>query len=162
MMEEEEAASTKWAQSQAKHLLRNDIIAGIVTKEMSPKSVYTMRPCYSKYKYTNFRNNLLSLRKAVERDLGRAEVDEQAYLHDKALFGMTADGSWNRSEAYKLLKDDIQKGKLEGKLPKQVYNSRLEYQDYSLQKFRRQIYHEQTRQGKLEVLRRDVIRGSIG
>ena len=153
MMEEEEDVSTKWAQSQAKYLLRNDIISGIVTKEMSAKSIYMMRPCYSKFKYKNFRTNLRSLRKLVERDFVRAEVDEQAYLHDKALFGITADGAWHRSDACKLLKDDILKGKLEGKKPKEVYESRAEYQEYSLQKLRSQVYHEHTRQEKIKSIK---------
>ena len=74
---------TQWSKSEAKFQLREDIIQGIVTKDMKPKEVYNMRPVYSDYKYTNFRTNLRSLRHGVKRDLSRAESDEAAYMHDK-------------------------------------------------------------------------------
>ena len=83
---------TKWSKSEAKLMLQNDIIGGIVIKDMKAKEVYEMRPCYKDYKYTNFRTNLRSLRVAVKKDLGRAEEDEAAYLHDKRLFGEDAAG----------------------------------------------------------------------
>ena len=89
---------TKWAKSEAKFLLRDDIIGGVVTKDMKPKEVYEMRPCYKDYKYTNFRTNLRTLRVAVKKDLGQAEEDEAAYLHDKSLFGKDTTVGWHRSE----------------------------------------------------------------
>ena len=99
---------------------------------MTPKDVYAMRPCYSRYKYTNFVTNLRNLRKAIAKDLRRAEDDEKYYLHDKDLFSETANGAWHRSKAYDLLKNDIRTGKLDGKKPKEVYNTRVEYQVYPL------------------------------
>ena len=72
-----------WVKSDAKFYLREDIIGRTVTKDMEPKDVYNMRPEYKEYKYNNLRVNLLSLRKAVKRDLGRAELDQEFYLHDK-------------------------------------------------------------------------------
>ena len=124
----------KWAKSDAKFLLREDVIGGIVTAEMKPKEVYDMRDCYADYKYENFRANLRSLRLAVKEGLSRAEADEEAYLDDKALYGKTADGAWHRSVAYTLLKDDMRTGKVDGKKPKEVYDSRKEYKTFTLKK----------------------------
>ena len=112
---------------------------------MKPKEVYNMRPVYSDYKYTNFRTNLRSLRHGVKRDLSRAESDEAAYMHDKNLIIESASKPWHRSDAYKLLKEDIGSGKAEGVKPQGLYNSRIEYKEFPLKKFRNQIYHEQDR-----------------
>ena len=120
---------------------------------MEPKDVYNMRPEYKEYKYNNFRTNLLSLRKAVKRDLGRAELDREFYLHDKNLLqgGLNSD-AWHRSEAYELLKDDIKDGKVVGTKPKEIYTSRMEYQAFPLKKFRNQIYVEQERLRKKKMI----------
>ena len=112
-----------------------------------------MRDCYADYKYENFRTNLRSLRLSVKNGLSRAEADEEAYLHDKALYGKTADGAWHRSVAYTLLKDDIKTGKIVGRKPKEVYESRNEYKTFPLKKFRNQIYHEHERIEKINLIK---------
>ena len=143
----------KWGSSKEKFLLREDIIGGVVTKEMKAKEVYKMRECYSKFKYENFRSNLRSLRKAVKDGLDRAETDEAAFLHDMHLFGEKADGAWHRSDAYKVLKDEIKKGKVEGKKPKVIYNGKSEFKAFPLAKFRNQIYHEHVRIEKEKLIK---------
>ena len=148
-----EIKKIKWGSSEEKFLLREDIISGVVTKEMKAKEVYKTRECYSKFKYENFRSNLRTLRKAVKDGLGRAERDEAAFLHDKNLFGKKADGAWHRSDAYKVLKHEIKKGKLEGKKPKEIYNSKSEFKSFPLPKFRNQIYHEIVRMEKEKLIK---------
>ena len=98
---------------------------------MKPKEVYDMRDCYADYKYENFRSNLRSLRLAVKEGLSPAEADEEAYLHDKTLFGKTADWAWHQFVAYTLLKDDIRTGQVDGGKPKEVYESRNEYKTFT-------------------------------
>ena len=144
---------TPWAKSDAKFKLREDIIGGVVTKDMRPSEVYNMRPEYMDYNYQKFRTNLLSLRKAVKNNLGQAELDRDCYLHDKRLFQKDSDCEvWHRAEAYKLLKNDIKDGKVEGTKPRELYKSRIEYQDFPLVKFRNQIYHEQARLRKKKMI----------
>ena len=143
----------QWKESEAKFLLRDDIIGGIVTSDMTPKEVYKMRDCYSDYKYERFRSNLRSLRLAVKNGLERAEKDEEAFLHDMNLFGKQAEGKWHRSDAYKILKEDIKSGQLKDKKPKEVYNSRHEYHAFTLTKFRKQVYHEHDRIQKLQMIK---------
>ena len=126
-----------WAKSDARFYLREDLISGIITKNMKAKEVYDMRPEYKKYKYENFRSNLLSLQIAVKRDLGRAEIDNECYQHDKHLFRGDSNlnsKAWHRSDAYNILKEDIKGGRVEGMKPKEIYNSRREYQAFSLKK----------------------------
>ena len=144
-----------WAKSDAKFYLREDVISGIISKNMKAKDVYNMRPQYKEYKYENFRNNLLSLRKAVKRDLGRAELDKEYYQHDKHLFRGDSNlnsKAWHRSDAYNILKEDIKGGRVEGMKPKEIYNSRREYQAFSLKKVRIQIYVEQERLRKKKLI----------
>ena len=142
-----------WAKSDAKFYLREDVISGIISKNMKAKDVYNMRPEYKEYKYENFRNNLLSLRKVVKRDLGRAELDKEYYQHDKHLFRGDANcEEWHTSEAYKVLKEDMKDGKVDGRKPKDIYNSRREYQAFSLKKVRNQIYVEQERLRKKKMI----------
>ena len=142
-----------WGKSDAKFNLREDIIGGNVTKDMTPNEVYNMRPEYKDYSYQNFRTNLRSLRKTVKDHLGRAELDKEFYLHDKHLFqGVTNCELWHRSEAYKLLKNDVKECKVEGTKPKELYKSKVEYQTFPLKKFRNQIYHEQTRLRKKKMI----------
>ena len=82
-----------WRTSKTKFILREDIIAGNVTSDMDAQEVYVMRPCYSQYKFNNFKTNLRNLRKALERDLIQSEDDEAAYFHDKCLFGTSTNGA---------------------------------------------------------------------
>ena len=137
-----------WRTSEAKFLLREDIIVGNVTSDMEAQEVYVMRPCYSHYKFNSFRTNLRNLRKAVRRDLSRSEEDEAAYFHDKYLFGATTNGAWHTSDAYKNLKEDIAAGRNVGRKPKDLYNSRSEYKAFPLKKFRNAVYTECERQEK--------------
>jgi hypothetical protein len=57
--------SDKWIQSEAKALLQDDIIHGVVDVVMASMHVYRMRAEYAAFKYENFRTNLKSLRHAV-------------------------------------------------------------------------------------------------
>ena len=150
--EAENPKKIKWSKSEAKFLLREDIIGGVVGKDMKPINVYSMRPCYKDFKYENFRSNLRAMRLSVQKDLGRAEDDEKAYFHDKNISGRTADGLWHRSEAQKKLKEDMDAGNCEGTKPQTLYRSRLEYQEFPLDKFRREIYHARVKEEKRKMI----------
>jgi hypothetical protein len=53
--------SSKWIHSQAKTMLQDDIIHGVVDAQMAPMAIYQMRKEYAAFKHENFRNNLKSL-----------------------------------------------------------------------------------------------------
>jgi hypothetical protein len=52
--------------SQAKKLLREEIMAKVVTADSDPKVVHESQPLYNKYPLTNFKTNLKNLIKACE------------------------------------------------------------------------------------------------
>ena len=142
----------KWANSEAKFLLREDIIGGVVTQGMKAREIYSMRPCYADFDYVNFRTNLRAMRLSVEKDLGRAEEDEKYFIHDMHYFGAMANDSWHRSEACQKLKEDMASGKCEGMKPMELYHTRLEYRAFPLKKFRNEIYHARTKLEKLKMI----------
>ena len=72
--------STPW--DIAKELLKEDICAGMVPPTMAPKDVYEMRVEYQEVMYENFRNNLNSLRKALDKLKNKADVDSAGIEHD--------------------------------------------------------------------------------
>ena len=89
----------------------------------------------------------------MKRNLGQAELDKECYQHDKHIFcGDPNCEAWHRSDAYNILKEDIKGGRVEGMKPKEIYNSRREYQAFSLKKVRIQIYVEQERLRKKKLI----------
>ena len=73
----------KWRNSKEKDILYKDITKGNVAG-MAPILVYGMHDgIYHKFKYKNFRNNLLRLRKSVADNEERASAAKAAYDHDK-------------------------------------------------------------------------------
>lgn len=139
--------TTKWINSQAKILLRDDIVHGVVDAQMAPRDVYQMREEYSKFKYENFRTNLKSLREAVATSILQMQMDSLFFGHDKSIMmneRRKAPRSllWIESLAPSLLKQDIDEGLHNHLTPAELYESRVEYQAFPLQVFRNHIYQE--------------------
>ena len=73
--------------------------------------------------------------------------DEEALIHDRKLYPQTTHNSlnlpnWNGSEAQRLLKVDMDNKVNVSLKPKELYESRLEYQVFTLKVFRGHIYQE--------------------
>ena len=68
-------AELPWKNSQAKELLQQDIIAGIVQPTMDPKQVYTTQPEYSSFPYAKFHPKLKRLQDVVNKLHRRMGVD---------------------------------------------------------------------------------------
>lgn len=141
------AKEEKWKDSEAKHLLREDIISGVVSGSMAAKDVYDMRPEYKKWAFKNFQTNLRNLRKNISNNYARMLADREAYEHDRALLRVLRasnppDVPWHKSEAKKILKQDIDDGKHKQMKPEELHGMREEYQAFPLKKFRNHIYQE--------------------
>jgi hypothetical protein len=138
----------KWKDSEAKRLLREDIISGVVLASMAANEVYDMRPEYKKWPYKNFQTNLRNLRKAIAHSYERMLADCEAYGHDQALLmTLRADNNpqdvpWHKSEAKTLLKQDIDDGRHKQMKPEAVHGMREEYQAFPLKTFRNHIHQE--------------------
>ena len=144
----------QWKDSEAKRLLRKDIISGAVTASMKAKDVYKMRLEYQTWKYTNFRNNLKSLHNVIAASYARMQTDCKAYGHDRALLKSMADVQtqpnipWHESAARKLLKQDVDASKHLQMRPMELHTTRPEFMAFALKVFRKHIYQEIENQAK--------------
>jgi hypothetical protein len=143
-----------WAKSQAKKLLEEDILGGIIDG-MDPKTVFKQRPEYAEFPYEQFRARLLALRKQILDKQELAIWDSNAVVHDQQihpknmhnLFGMPR---WYGSEAEKLLRQDMDEGKHTMMSPMMLYESREAYfENYSLKVFWSHLNQECRRRRKI-------------
>ena len=105
-----------WRSSKAKELLREDILAKLVTEDMEAQSVFDMRPEYRLYKFNNFKTNLKNLLEACKNPKKR---------------------KWATSVARHLLKEDIINGRIkDGMDPTEVYQGRPEFQQFPFKNFK--------------------------
>ena len=154
-----EKTVTKWKKSEAKRLLRDDIISGVVDDSMPARDVYQMHEIYHDYKFENFSSNLKSLRESIRKNIKRMQFDCLAYAKDQScLIALRRDKPcnlppypiWYCHEAKKL-KQDVDDGKHIGKKPMQLWESRPAYQDFPLKVFRKHIYQELDERASREI-----------
>lgn len=139
----------KWGTSESKALLRSGILSGAITSRMKPKEVYDMNPrIHGAWTYINWSNNLRNLRLAIVRDRGRMARDAIAYgqtfpIARAILPQSTADRPvWHLTAAPQLLKQDIDDNKHKQMPPRELHQTRPEYQLFPLSQFRKHIYQE--------------------
>jgi hypothetical protein len=128
----------------AKPLLEQDFLEGRATADMRPREVIKLRDEYKRVKIENFRSNWKALKERIQAHKTRATEDADDFLHDKQLHTLAQDlpGYWDGSAAQRLLIDDVHTGRHKAVKPKQLRLSRVEYQDFDLQVFRKHIYQE--------------------
>ena len=92
-----------------------------------------------------FNRRLASLRKQVSANLDRATMDQLAYDIHRGNFPYQAfdaqgNRNWHGSRAETLLEQDIADGLYPAMKPLELYETRAEYQDFSLKVFREHIH----------------------
>jgi hypothetical protein len=156
MPEEDNAEATApWKDSEAKEVLRKDIISGFVPSSMTAKEVYNderegRKELYAPYKFDNFMTNLRNLRKSIATLQKLAAEDSAALERELLLFPdsvMDPRGHprWNRSRAQASLKEDVTailSGTLERQKISIMHASREEYQVFPLTVFRNHFFQE--------------------
>jgi hypothetical protein len=137
----------------AKELLKEDIVAGFITPSMPPAQVFDLREEYGNVNYENFRTNLNSLRKKLDKLGKKARESTVAVAHDRELHPIRKNPPgfkyprWNGSEAERFLKIDVKDGKNKDMTPLQLHGTRLAYQAFPSDVFRKHIQQE-VRSGK--------------
>ena len=124
--------------SKAKKLLVEDLLSGDVDKSMTAAEVFMLRPEYSLYKYTNFVTNLRNLRAALQKAKDAAARSELAFQHDRNVQPSVICRTklyWPESQASSSLKIDIESGRVLIMTKKDLWLSRLEYQEFSYKSF---------------------------
>lgn len=147
----------KWGKSKAKLTLKDDIVSGNVTDDMDPRDVYNTCEEYQIYAFDRFKSNFETLKNAIKRDFERMEMDCIDYGHDFALLKELRKNNpieripWHKSNAAPLLTKDIKEGKHKVPMfkPKDLYESRPDYREFTLKEFRDHLYQERDKQDKL-------------
>jgi hypothetical protein len=141
----------KWATSEAKRLLRDSIIAGIVKRGDKAVEVHKSNPEYQKWDIANFKTNMKNLIEAIALDYKRMAEDCRGYGHDLEVLTEYRRNNptiqehitpWHKSIAKKLLEDDMNNNKHLEMQPIELYETRLEYREFPLKLFRNHIYQE--------------------
>ena len=138
-----------WRTSEAKKQLKKLIEDGVVTRQSDPIHVYT-HMCdgiFTNYKLENFKTNLKNLLKKGEEKKMNVARDAAAFANDLAIVGRPATSPrggpvWHRSEAKRLLEDDVRNGRNRG-IDIEVFRTEYgngEYQKFGQKEFREHIY----------------------
>lgn len=140
-----------WRSSVARQLMEQDILSGAIpltNAEMSPRAVHSLRPEFAQLPYDSFSRRLKALRALCKAKMDRGISDAAAYHSDRTRFDQQPTFAalglprWENSDAQTLLKHDITHGLHLRMTPKQLHESRPEYQVFSLTTFRGHIYQE--------------------
>jgi hypothetical protein len=141
----------------AKELLSKDILAKRILPTMKPRDVHGLREEHQQVGCKNFRNNLLALKKALQKSGDRAVFDEAALAHDRAqglhpinpinpapagLPALFSYPRWDASEAQRLLKIDVTEGKHNEMQPRELRETRVECQAFPPGVFGKHIQQE--------------------
>lgn len=137
-----------WSKSEAKELLAQDIIDGVIPEDMHWTDVFFYRPEYALSDYGRFRDRLKSLRSQISDARVRASRDEEALAHDRKLFPVPAQNyrrepRWEGSAAESWLRIDVSEGKHKEQKPQILHVSRPAYLEFPLDAFRTHIYQEE-------------------
>jgi hypothetical protein len=138
---------TKW--EIAKAILKTEILAGRLPPDMPAREVYPLRPEYGQVVYTNFVNNLRNLRNSLNALGNRASIDDLALARDRRLHPIEMENPpnfpyprWDGSEAQLLLELDIDEERHLQMPPKRLRETKLAYQAFPLDIFRKHINQE--------------------
>lgn len=136
-----------WAQSNAKTLLKTEILIGDVTEDSNYLEVYYSNPEYQKYKKENFPTNLKNLLASIRKSEARAVFDANAVIQYQTMHPrqpLTNRGypHWDTSEASRNLIQDIDSGFHKSMTLDELWNSRDSYKLFPKNVFRKHIYQE--------------------
>jgi hypothetical protein len=140
IIEEDKTKVKDWRYSKAKELLYKDIVSGEVNEDTEAEIVYGMKLEYQQYPLKNFKTNLRNLINVIRKHEYRSSRDTAILMHNLKLKPPSTVLLWNGSDAQKLLIEDHKNGWTEdGRTPKELHATRPEYQEFTLNKFRKHL-----------------------
>jgi hypothetical protein len=135
-----------WKTSKAKEtlklLLENDTDGEI--HSMDAAAVQMLSSLFEDYNSTNFKTNLKNLKESIMTEKAAVKSDEEFLLRDKVIVESKElyYPPWEKSEAKRLLRKDIQDKKHENTKPKQLWETRSEYRMFEGKVFGKHIHQE--------------------
>ena len=121
-----------------------------MTAEQAWEKHYKHLPAFEEVKFDQFKRNLASHRKQVKDGKKRSMDEEKMWRKDLKRFPSVSkkpDGTprWYCHPSKLLLREDVLEGKQTKMKPKQLQQTKSEYQDFELKEFRQHIYQENRR-----------------
>jgi hypothetical protein len=149
----------KWGSSDAKKLMAQDIIDGLIPKEgpvdidQVYKTLYAGHKLFANFPYSRerYKARLDSFRKTVKTFKYWGDFDSKAIASDLLIcppsaFDVRGEPRWEGSAAQEQLEEDVAAGLDVGKTPMELHKTRALYQEFSLTKFRKHL--DQMRQAR--------------
>lgn len=128
--------------------LKDDLANEFIPTTMDAATAWHKRPEYKEMELNLWKSRFNGMRKIVREGKERASSDaidlsNDRKIHPRPQVNERGTPLWIGSDAEVLLGIDIDDGKHKEMEPKQLYESRQQYQDFTLQEFRRHIYQEE-------------------
>ena len=139
---------TSIAKQTLKLLLESDTDREI--HSMDAAAVQMLSSFFEDYSQTNFKTNLKNLKESIRTEKAAVKSDEEFLLRDKVIVESKEMyyPPWEKSEAKRLLRKDVQDKKHEHIKPKQLRETRPEYMMFTGKVFGKHIYQEELSQGQ--------------
>jgi hypothetical protein len=153
LQNEDKPKAVDWSKSAAKQFLKRCFREATISADyQDPKQVWTNH-CKDDRAFERmqcddaFVRRLKTVRDDYLKKVQRCERDEEAFNmakknHPTPEFNHRGEPQWHGSAAQNLLKAAVEAGQHKGVEPKVLWQSKLEYQVYSLHSFRDHVYQE--------------------
>jgi len=131
--------------------------------------IYNSRPEFLLYKWENFQTNLSNLREKIIQDKDMADADQAAFnqyrqAHPRPTTNHRGEPFWDRSEAQRLLRMDMDEGKHRQMKPSQLRQTRPVFEEHGVIAFGKKICQEKRRRKYIAYLqsKRDEYNRQLG
>ena len=133
------------------YLLYMDPEKSYQVEQMTHEQIWQSSPLFQKYELEKFKSYNSNMKKLTDKRRQLIRIEMAAYREDMLTLPpatITSRGYpfWNKHRASELLKEDEANGVAKEMQPKQLWKSRVEYQDFPLPVFRKHIYQERMKQ----------------
>jgi len=122
-----------------------------IINAMTDEEVWQSSPHFQQYDLEKFITYNKNMKKLTNKRKSLIQEEEESFRRDMLKLPEKLETSrglpfWNRHQASDLLHQDVIDGVASRMKPKDLWMSRIEYQDFPLSVFRKHIYQEKTRQ----------------
>jgi hypothetical protein len=151
-VEEEEPTVVKWytqgkispGYSLLYSLLMESEGTGI--ENMTVHDIWQSHAAFRCYDFQSFQGYYTKMKALVKKHRKIVMQDEADFQHDMDLIPEKSHDVWYKHPAKELLKKDVKDGVASLKGPQDLRKMRIEYQDFSVTKFCKEVHHEKQRQ----------------
>jgi hypothetical protein len=118
---------------------------------MTAEQIWSSHPLFMRYELKDFKKYNANMKKLVTKKESAASIENEIYLedmknHKKKLVTCRGTPFWNTHAAKILLIEDVKAGIDRSMKPKKLWESRVEYQAFPYDHFRKRVYEIRSKQ----------------